>query len=248
MTLIKTLSEAEKAERTRFKIPRSVQDSIPVSEIYGDGAWHVGRKYSRTWRFSDINYVSAADEDRKRVIRTYGGILSSLPAGATVKLTIVNHRLNEKEFQRTMLMPGRRDGSDRFRDELNGILTAKAADSKNLVQDKYITMSVPAKTAADMEDEYRLTHYQRESMEVLLLELDKWDLFAIDLDISDATALSVWENLPDDLSPERRLVVQYALSLCGKVTYFWGGKSLVLGPDPRWGQSTQVWAAGSPTT
>ena len=111
-----------------------------------------------------------------------------------------------------------------------------------------ITITVTAKTAADMEDEYRFTHYQRESMDVLLLELDEWDLFAIDLDISDATALSVWENLPDDLSPERRLVVQYALSLCGKVTYFWGGKSLVLGTDPRWGQSTQVWAAGSPTT
>ena len=111
-----------------------------------------------------------------------------------------------------------------------------------------ITITVTAKTAADMESAYRFTKYQSESMEALLLELDEWDLCAIDLDISDATALSVWENLPDDLSPERRLVVQYALSLCGKVTYFWGGKSLVLGTDPRWGQSTQVWAAGSPTT
>lgn len=153
--MIKTLSEAEKAERTKFKMPRSVQDSIPVSEIYGDGVWHVGRKYSRTWRFSDINYVSAADEDRKRVIRTYGGILSSLPAGATVKLTIVNHRLNEKEFQRTMLMPGRGDGNDRFRGELNGILTATAADSKNLVQDKYITMSIPDKKLADARAFFR---------------------------------------------------------------------------------------------
>lgn len=125
-------------------------------------------------------------------------------------------------------------------------------DTEDEVDDSWteseITITVTAKTAADMEDEYRFSHYQRESMEVLLLELDEWDLFAIDLDISDATALSVWENLPDDLSPERRLVVQYALSLCGKVTYFWGGKSLVLGTDPRWGQSTQVWAAGSPTT
>ena len=111
-----------------------------------------------------------------------------------------------------------------------------------------ITITVTAMTAADMENAYRFTKYQSESMEALLLELDEWDLFAIDLDISDATAQSVWENLPDDLSPERRLVVQYALSLCGKVTYFWGGKSLVLGTDPRWGQSTQVWAAGSPTT
>lgn len=114
--------------------------------------------------------------------------------------------------------------------------------------ERVITITVTAKTAADMESAYNFTQYQSESLAALLAELDEWDLFAIDLDISDATALSVWENLPDDLSPERRIVVQYALSLVGKVTYFWGGKSLVLGTDPRWGQSTQVWAAGSPTT
>lgn len=36
--------------------------------------------------------------------------------------------------------------------------------------------------------------------------------------------------------------------LYGKVSYFWGGKSLVLGWDSRWGQLRQVTAAGSSTT
>lgn len=111
-----------------------------------------------------------------------------------------------------------------------------------------LTITVTAKTADDMAAVYGFTNYQIDTMAALLAELDEWDIFALDLDISDATALTVWENLPDDLSPERRVVVQYALSLVGKVSYFWGGKSLVLGVDPRWGQSTQVWAAGSPTT
>jgi hypothetical protein len=34
----------------------------------------------------------------------------------------------------------------------------------------------------------------------------------------------------------------------GKVNYFWGGKSLVLGWDSRWGTSMKVTAAGSSTT
>ena len=34
----------------------------------------------------------------------------------------------------------------------------------------------------------------------------------------------------------------------GKLNYFWGGKSLVLGWDDRWGTLRQVTAAGSPTT
>ena len=61
-------------------------------------------------------------------------------------------------------------------------------------------------------------------------------------------AMEVWERLPDDLSMERRMAVTYALALVDKVDYFWGGKSLVLGWDSRWGIPMTVMAAGSPST
>ena len=61
-------------------------------------------------------------------------------------------------------------------------------------------------------------------------------------------AMEVWERLPDDLAMERRMVVTYALALVDKVDYFWGGKSLVLGWDDRWGELTEVTAEGSDTT
>ena len=61
-------------------------------------------------------------------------------------------------------------------------------------------------------------------------------------------AMEVWERLPDDLSMERRMVVTYALALVDKVDYFWGGKSLVLGWDDRWGQMMEVTAEGDDTT
>ena len=61
-------------------------------------------------------------------------------------------------------------------------------------------------------------------------------------------AMEVWERLPDDLSMERRMVVTYALALVDKVDYFWGGKSLVLSWDDRWGELTEVTAEGSDTT
>ena len=61
-------------------------------------------------------------------------------------------------------------------------------------------------------------------------------------------AMEVWERLPDDLSMERRMVVTYALALVDKVDYFWGGKSLVLGWDDRWGEPAEVTVGGSDTT
>ena len=48
-----------------------------------------------------------------------------------------------------------------------------------------------------------------------------------------------------ETDPARLSVARSALSLVGKVHYFWGGKSLVLGWDSRWGTTMQVTAPGS---
>ncbi len=61
-------------------------------------------------------------------------------------------------------------------------------------------------------------------------------------------ALEAWERLPEDLSVERRIVVTYALALVNRVDYFWGGKSLVLSWDDRWGEMMEVTAEGDDTT
>lgn len=54
--------------------------------------------------------------------------------------------------------------------------------------------------------------------------------------------------LPEDLSPLRRSMVENAAALTGKVGYFWGGKSVCLGWDDRWGVPAVVTADGSDTT
>lgn len=40
--MIKTLIAADRSERERFRIPRSVQQSIPIQKIYRDGIWQTG--------------------------------------------------------------------------------------------------------------------------------------------------------------------------------------------------------------
>ena len=111
-----------------------------------------------------------------------------------------------------------------------------------------LTITTSAKTADDMRTEYNFSKQQNEALALLLEELEEWGILFSDLNISDPGALALWERLPENLSNERRMVVQYALSLVGKANYFWGGKSLVLGWDARWGTPTVVSAAGSPTT
>ena len=153
--MIKTLTAANQSEKTSFHIPRSVQQSIPIRRIYSDGIWLVGNKHSKTWRFADINYIAASDEDRRSIFLSYGSVLNALPIDATAKITIINRRLNPADFERRVLMRAKGDALDRYRQEYNGILTEKAAESNDLVQEKYITLSIPKRKIEDSRAWFR---------------------------------------------------------------------------------------------
>ncbi len=153
--MIKALTAANKSERDRFTIPRSVQQSIPIKRVYEDGIWLVGRKHSRTWRFTDVNYAAASEDDQRGIFLSYGGVLNSLPTDAAAKVTIINRRLNPVAFQRAMLMKEQGDGLDEYRREANGILTQRAAESNNLVQEKYITLSIPQRKIEESRAYFR---------------------------------------------------------------------------------------------
>ena len=62
--MIKTLQQALKMDREKFKVPRSVQQAIPIQRIWPDGVFQSGTKFSKTFRFSDINYAIASKEDK----------------------------------------------------------------------------------------------------------------------------------------------------------------------------------------
>ena len=145
----KTLAAANRGERVPFKIPRSVQQSIPIQRVWQDGIWQVNGRFSQTWRFADINYSLASYEDQRDMFTSYCGVLNSLPTDAVTKITIHNRRLNSSDFQHSVLMRECGDDLDLYRQEYNRVLTEKAAASNNLIQDKYITVSVARKNAEE---------------------------------------------------------------------------------------------------
>lgn len=110
----------------------------------------------------------------------------------------------------------------------------------------YITIT--AKTAEEMKTAYHFNRNQIAALDELLEQRDLLrELIGDVYSVSGDTA-ALLRDLPEGLSPEREAVVRTACSLVGKVNYFWGGKSLVIGWDARWGELRQVTAAGSSTT
>ena len=114
--------------------------------------------------------------------------------------------------------------------------------------ERILKITITGKTAEEMAAEYGFTDQQLEMLQELLEEREMLaDLIGSLMSVT-ADAKEVLLNLPEDLSPEREAVIRAACSLVGKVNYFWGGKSLVLGWDSRWGRLTEVTAAGNSTT
>ena len=109
-------------------------------------------------------------------------------------------------------------------------------------------ITITPKTTDEMRTVYSFTRYQNEALDELLADRATLASLASSLTITNADAVQVLQSLPADLSQERKAVVQNALTLYGKVSYFWGGKSLMIGWDSRWGELRQVTAAGSSTT
>lgn len=109
------------------------------------------------------------------------------------------------------------------------------------------------KTPQETATEYGFTDGQKEMLGELL-KPEYLELFQAligssqDLTLSIEQVQEILDRLPEGLSEERRQVILTAYQLLGKVNYFWGGKSLVLGWDSRWGTPKEVWAAGSPST
>ena len=110
----------------------------------------------------------------------------------------------------------------------------------------YITIT--AKTAEEMKTVYHFNRNQIAALDELLEQRDLLRELIEDVYSVSGDTAALIRNLPEDLSPEREAVVRTACSLVGKVNYFWGGKSLVIGWDARWGELRQVTAAGNSTT
>ena len=110
----------------------------------------------------------------------------------------------------------------------------------------YITIT--AKPAEEMKTEYHFNRNQIAALDELLEQRDLLRELIEDVYSVSGDTAALLRNLPEGLSPEREAVVRTACSLVGKVNYFWGGKSLVIGWDARWGELRQVTAAGSSTT
>ena len=148
--MIKTLQNTLKQDKEGFDLPKSVQDAIPIRRLWPDGIFQFGSKFSKTIRFTDINYAIASKEDKTSMFLGYSELLNALDTGSTTKITINNKRLNRQNFEQEILIPRQDDYLDGYRAEYNSMLMDKVTDSSNsVVQERYVTLSAHRKNVEE---------------------------------------------------------------------------------------------------
>ena len=146
---MKAIKQVLRQDRESYRVPRRVQDVIPIRRIWSDGIFLVGNRYAKTFKFTDINYMVASQESQKNLFLTYAALINSLDCSATTKITLNNHHLNRKNFESTVLMKLRGDDLDGYRQEYNEVIMEKGTGGSGIVQEKYVTVSVCKKSIED---------------------------------------------------------------------------------------------------
>ena len=155
---MRILKEIFKRDKEKFVVPKNAQDIIPIKAIWDDGIFEVQKnKFSKCYKFIDINYAVASHEDKEAMFLDYSDLLNSLDNGATSKITINNRRINKIDFEKTILMKDVGDGLDKYRHEYNQMLLDQAKGANGIIQEKIITISVNKKNIEEARNYFART-------------------------------------------------------------------------------------------
>ena len=151
------LSEYASTQRTygSRKVPRSVQQSIPIDRIYEDGTWCCGNVYSQMWSMPDINFTMSDEDNKAKILNLLGKVYMGVPSDCWLKICIVSQRMDEKSFRENVLLHRNLDGLDKWRVERNRRIRQCVQDAGNVVQHKYLILSTNKQNVTDARSRLR---------------------------------------------------------------------------------------------
>ena len=81
--------QLKKASEPLYRSPKSIQETIEIMAVAENGIFEVSRnKYSKCYRFCDINYTTATEEEQVGIFERYCRFLNSLDCNYKITVTI----------------------------------------------------------------------------------------------------------------------------------------------------------------
>lgn len=136
--------QLKKADKP-VKAPKYLQEIMGFQRISREGIFEVMKgRYSRTYRFQDINYVTAGMDDQMEILKQYCKTVNAIDV--SFKITINNRNKNMQEFRENVLFQRKGDGFDWIREAYNRITESRITEGRQgIEQERYLTVCVERK-------------------------------------------------------------------------------------------------------
>lgn len=132
--------------RKKRVVPKTMQKTLPYKRVCDNYIFKVEEnRYSKTYRFEDINYSIAKQEEQEGIFLGYCSVLNSFDTSADIQVTVHNNRVNKEKFNEMVLLKHKGDGFDKYVDSYNDMLVEKMEQGQNgIIRNKYLTVTVQA--------------------------------------------------------------------------------------------------------
>jgi len=136
----------KKNKKQKNEVPRTVQRTIPYEGVYEDGIIEIRKGiYTKTIKFSDINYQVARQDDKESIFLNYCDLLNYFDSTVDLQVTINNKSINKEDFEKSILLAKKNDYLDEYREEYNEMLKKQILEGKNdIKKEKYMTITIQA--------------------------------------------------------------------------------------------------------
>ncbi len=144
----------KKASEPLYKTPKSIQETIEIMAVAENGIFEVSKnKYSKCYRFHDINYTTATEDEQIGIFERYCKFLNSLDCN--YKITINNKNKNMDDLRDKVLITEREDGFNNYRRIYNDIIEEKIIEGRQgIEQERYLTITIERKNFEEAKAQF----------------------------------------------------------------------------------------------
>ena len=147
-------TELKKAGEPLYKTPKSIQETIEIMKVAENGIFEVARnRYSKCYRFMDINYTTTNEEEQTDIFERYCKFLNSLDCN--FKITVNNKNKDMHNLREVILLQYQYDGYDKFRKIYNDIIEDKIREGRQgIEQERYLTLTIERKNFEEAKAQF----------------------------------------------------------------------------------------------
>lgn len=170
---------AKKITVPTYKVPRSVQQVIPIYRISKDGIFEIKENslFDKVYQFDDINYTIGDAESQKDLFGLYCQFLNSM--SIKFKIVIANHNKDMEKFREEIMFTENKDSFNKYRKSYNKLIENRMMKGRQgIEQVKYIVVSTEQKNYEEAKNYFNTIE---NNMRVHFSNLDSY-LYPIDAD------------------------------------------------------------------